>query len=235
MKWQWRYWTMEKFNQSKYCYPNSIVLINKFNIHDQQKLDQLEALYVGKRLKELREEPLYGTFDFSHLKSIHRYIFQDIYDFAGDIRDENISKDHFQFANSLYIDDQGKTLFKELKNENFLEGLSMAEFCNRAAYFMAEINVLHPFREGNGRTQTEFIRLLAMKNGFELNWGEIEKEEYTRATILSKFDDTKLSEVIYKCIANHEPNKEIIHSFDKGFKLQVQRMKGKNERHNLDR
>jgi len=226
---------MEQFNQSKYCYPNSIVLINKFNIHDQQKLDKIEALYVGKRLKELRESPLYGTFDFSHLKSIHKYIFQDIYDFAGEIRDENISKDHFQFANSLYIEDQGKTLFKELKNEKFLEGLSMDQFCKRAAYFMAEINVLHPFREGNGRTQTEFIRLLAMKNGFELNWGEIGKEEYTRATVLSKFDDTKLSEVIYKCIANHEPNKVIIHSFDKGFKLRVQQMKGKNERDNQER
>ncbi|WP_144787824.1 Fic family protein [Lysinibacillus fusiformis] len=226
---------MEKFNQSKYCYPNSIVLINKFNIHDQQKLDQLEALYVGKRLKELREEPLYGTFDFSHLKSIHRYIFQDIYDFAGDIRDENISKDHFQFANSLYIEDQGKTLFKELENEKFLEGLPLDQFCKRAAYFMAEINVLHPFREGNGRTQTEFIRLLAMKNGFELNWGKIEKEVYTRATILSKSDETELSEVIYKCIANHEPKKEIIHSFAKGLKFRVQQLKGKIERHNLDR
>ncbi|MGE7954772.1 hypothetical protein [Lysinibacillus xylanilyticus] len=71
------------------------------------------------------------------MKSNHKYFFQDIYDFAGKIRTENISKDHFQFAYSLYIEEQGIELFKELNNEEFLKGLSTNQFCN-PAYFMAE-------------------------------------------------------------------------------------------------
>ena len=225
---------MEKFNQSKYCYPNSTILINKFDVRDQQKLDQLEAYYVGRRLFQLRENPFQGNFDFPHLKSIHKYLFQDIYDFAGNTRTENISKDHFQFANSLYIEEQGKELFKELKNEGFLKGLSTDQFCKRAAYFMAEINVLHPFREGNGRAQTEFIRLLAAENDLELNWARVGKEEYTKATILSKFDDTKLGEAIHKCISKPEPKQQDIFSLkgikeiDAKIKAQQHQTKGKN-------
>lgn len=195
--------------QSKYCYPNTDVLINKFNIRDQEKLSSRETLVTGKRLLELQNKPVKGDFDLQHLKRIHKYIFQDIYPFAGKLRDENIAKDTFSFANALFLEECANDLFNGLKNEKCLSGLDVDNFSERAAYYMAEINVLHPFREGNGRTQREFIRTLSLSNGYFLDWSNVDKEKVFEASVLSKLDHTLLSQVINQCIVNREPSMEI--------------------------
>lgn len=185
--------------QSRYCYQGTDILINKFDIRDNELLDKVEREITAINQLKLEAEPIKGDFDLKHLQQIHKFIFGDIYDFAGTIRSENISKG-FVFANAQFIEGAASDLFKKLKKENFLIGKNMNEFSERAAYYMAEINVLHPFREGNGRSTREFIRELAYKCGFELNWSKVDKEILFFASVKSVIDTKELSNAIRDCI-----------------------------------
>ena len=198
-------------------------MINKFNLTEQTKLEKMETFVTAKRLLDLQKKPMQGNFDLKHLKMIHQYIFQDIYSFAGKLRTENIAKDSFMFANAIHIEDAAKELFKELRTEKRLSGLPFEEFCDRAGYYMTEINVLHPFREGNGRAQREFIRTLALKNGYYLDWTKVNSEKMLSASKLSTVDYTKLSEVINTCITNFEPSKELKKQYDRDNENELER------------
>lgn len=111
-----------------YCYPDSNVLKNRMGVRDSERLSQLEKRLTMLRLLELIDKPIKGKFDLKHLQAIHKYIFQDVYEWAG------------------------------------------------------EINALHPFREGNGRSQREFIRCLALYNGYVVNFANVCKEEMMKAS-----------------------------------------------------
>ena len=130
---------------SIYCYPGTDTLRNNYGITDPQKLYNLERKLTSLRIMELLESPISGQFDFDHLKNIHRYIFQDIYDWAGTIRTVDIAKQNM-FCNVLFIGTEADKIFGELAQENFLNGLDLNETANRMAYFFSEINALHPFR-----------------------------------------------------------------------------------------
>lgn len=185
---------------SKYYYPNSNVLINKLDITDEQLLKEAETLYTAQRLLELHAKPILLNFDLENLIIIHRYIYQDIYNFAGIIRDESISKGYTLFASVPYIIPNSRQLFNRLKTENYLMGTTVNEFSEGAAYYMAELNIIHPFREGNGRTIREFIRSLALKCGFIINWNTVAYEEILEASIISVNDITRLKACLRKCI-----------------------------------
>lgn len=199
--------------QSKYCYPGTDVLKNKMDYQDNDLLKSLETIMTGVRIAELQAKPITGNFDLKHLQEIHKYIFQDVYPFAGKLREENIAKGSFQFAHASFLKDQATELFKQLKDENTLKGLKIDEFSNRAAHYMAEINVLHPFREGNGRTQREFIRCLALSNGYSLEWELERKEAVFNASVKSILDPTDLSKIIKNTITNHDPDLKIAKQF----------------------
>lgn len=145
-----------------YCYPNSNVLVNKLGIKDKDKLSVIERKLTMLRLLELFEKPIYGKFDLRHLQSIHGYIFQDVYEWRGKIRTVDIAKGNM-FCNVKFIESQAKNIFSNLRNDKYLEGLCREDFISKLAYYFSEINALHPFREGNGRSQREFIRMLALK------------------------------------------------------------------------
>ena len=148
---------------SIYCYPNSNVLVNKFDIHDNKKLASVEKKLVLLKLYTLMQNNNIGNFDIYHFLSIHKFLFEDIYPFAGKIRSEDIAKGSFRFAKWEYIEDQLRELLDKLAKDNF-KNLSKEDMAKKLAYYMSELNVLHPFREGNGRTIREFIRQLAFVN-----------------------------------------------------------------------
>ncbi|WP_179223576.1 Fic/DOC family protein [Paenibacillus tyrfis] len=148
---------MNDFVQSKYCYPGTDVLINYAGIRDEEQLKVFESIVTANRLAQLILTPTLGNFDLTHLKSIHHHIFQDVYPFAGKLRTEDIVKDTFRFAPMQFLESSATDLFRDLAKEKFLKDLPMADFAKRASHYMAEINVLHPFREGNGRPCTEGI------------------------------------------------------------------------------
>ncbi len=197
-----------KESRSKYYYPDCDVLVNKFNIKDEKQLEIMERILTSSRLLELMKKPIAGNFDLKHLSRIHNYIFKDVYEFSGQLRNEGISKG-FQFPPPAYINDSAKILFNDLKKESYLVGLDSERFSERAAHYMAEINVLHPFREGNGRSTREFIRCLGLKNGFEIEWSQIDKDLLFEATVRSKNDTKLLENAIKECVVNKETNKEL--------------------------
>ncbi len=189
---------------SIYCYKDSDVLINNLDIKDNKKLEELERKIVLAKLYELRQNNQIGNFDIEHFVGIHKFLFEDIYPFAGLFRTENIAKGNFSFAEWEYIEDELKKLLEQLKEEKYLQNLDRNTFIKRLSYYMAELNVLHPFREGNGRTIREFIRQLAYKNGYVLNLKNINPKDMLHACIRSVVDTTQLENIISKCLENEE-------------------------------
>lgn len=189
---------------SIYCYKNSDVLINKLDIKENKKLEEFERKIVLAKLYELRQNNQIGNFDIEHFVGIHKFLFEDIYPFAGLFRTENIAKGNFSFAEWEYIEDELKKLLNQLKEENYLQNLDRNTFIKRLSYYMAELNVLHPFREGNGRTIREFIRQLAYKNGYVLNLKNINPKDMLHACIRSVVDTTQLEDIISECLENEE-------------------------------
>lgn len=191
---------MYEARNSIYCYDNSNVLKNKLNIRNNEKLEEAERQIVLAKLYDLRQGKMQGQFDKAHIINIHKYLFSDIYYFAGEIRSENIAKDSFSFADFHYIDSELDRCLNELKNENLLQDLPKEQLAERLAYYQAELNVIHPFREGNGRTIREFIRELAWFNGYELDYTQVEAADLLNASIESISNEKKLSEIIFKSL-----------------------------------
>ena len=189
---------------SKYCYENSNILINKLNIKDRDILQKYEAKITAAKLLSLRQKKITGNFDEKHFISIHTYLFEDIYPFAGEYRKENIAKGEFRFAEWEYIQEELNKLLEQLKNENYLAGIGKNDLARRLAYYIAELNVLHPFREGNGRTIREFIRQLALKNGYVLNLTKVSPQKMLEASIKSIIDTTDLEILINDCLESIE-------------------------------
>lgn len=187
---------------SNYCYKNSNTLINKLNIHDEKLLHKYEAKITAAKLLDLRQKGIIGNFDIAHLNSIHTYLFEDIYPFAGKFRNENIAKGVFRFAEHEFIEPELNKLLDKLKQENYLKDVSKIDLAERLAYYLSELNVLHPYREGNGRTIREFIRELALKNGYILNLSKVSPEDFLNASIKSIVDTRDLSQLIFLCLEN---------------------------------
>ena len=191
---------MYESKNSVYCYKGTNTLVNKLNIKDPISLGNYETSVVALKLMALNKKGITGNFDIEHFVSIHKFLFEDIYTFAGLFRNENIAKDYFQFAEWEYIESELTRLLNELKNESFLLGLSKEEISKRLAYYWAELNVLHPFREGNGRTTREFLRQLALKNHYILNLQNVDSKALLDASIKSIIDTTELEKFLYQCL-----------------------------------
>jgi cell filamentation protein len=141
-----------------YTYENSTVLVNKLDLREQAELDAFEAEISAARALEALPE---GELDFKHFKAVHHHLFQDVYEWAGQIRIVRISKGGNPFCFPENIDGQAAKLFDNLRQTDFLRYLVAQAFSVKAAHFLAELNAIHAFREGNGRTQLTFFTLLA--------------------------------------------------------------------------
>lgn len=168
----------------EYCYPNSNVLKNKLNILDAEDLATAEREVTAVRLAEIMDKPVRGKFDFKHLQDIHRAIFGDIFAWAGKPRTVDISKGN-QFCLSRHIETYAGDVFAKLKGEDFLSGKPMNEMPERLTFYLSEINVLHPFRDGNGRAQRVFIEYLAQYAGFDIDFSQVGGKEMIEASALS--------------------------------------------------
>jgi cell filamentation protein len=135
--------------------------------------------------------PIAKKFDFNSLRRIHQIIFDDIYEWAGQIRKgEFLSKGSSIFCRGPYIVESANKIFANIIKESNLFGLNKSDFIKRMAYYMGEVNALHPFREGNGRTSREFFRQLSLNADYVLDFSEIEKEALLMADI-EAFNDVR--------------------------------------------
>lgn len=174
-----------------YVYPNSGVLINKADLHEQGALDAFEADATAVRMLELIESPLNGDFDLLHLKGIHRHLFQDVYPWAGELRTVDIRRGGSHFGNWAMIDRYLGGVLKRLPSENFLRDMNPDIFVPRLAFYMGEINATHPFREGNGRTQRLFCAQLAEQAGYFVDFEFVDQAEMYDAMIASFNADSR--------------------------------------------
>ena len=168
-----------------YTYPGTDVLRNLLDVRDPQRLAAFEANATAARIIELDAAPLVGRFDGTHLKAIHRHIFQDIYHWAGEFRTVNISKGGHLFGVAAFIEPALNAVLRKLPGEQYLKGSDPRTFSARAGFYMGEINAIHPFRDGNGRAQREFIRELAIEAGFVIDWSRVTRDQMTAASLQS--------------------------------------------------
>jgi cell filamentation protein len=177
-----------------YCYPGTDVLRNRAGLRDQAQLDAFEAVMVTQRL----DEPLpTGRLTYSHYRAIHRHLFGDVYSWAGRSRTVRISKGASAFCYPEHIDREMRRLFAELHAKDCLRDLTADTFAQRASHLLAELNAIHPFREGNGRAQLSFLSVLAVHAGHPLNHGRLEPRRLLDAMIESfKGDERSLQRAI---------------------------------------
>lgn len=166
-------------------YEGTSCLVNKFNIQNEKQLARLEAGVTLAKTAELERNPISDTFDFDHYKQIHKYLFEDLYDWAGTIRTVDISKKGTSFTSAENIETVANACFNRLKNNNYFKNLDFDDFVDNIVDFYYSTNMLHPFREGNGRTQRIFIAQLIRYCGYDINFSEIDTDELMIATIHS--------------------------------------------------
>lgn len=167
------------------CYPGTTCLINKFDIRNEEELAIIEAGITVAKSTELLQNPISDRFDFAHYKAIHKYLFDDLYEWAGKIRSVNLSKKGTSFAKVEDIERMAEHCFFRLKEANYFFDLSFDEYVIQIADFYNVLNMIHPFREGNGRTQRCFFTQLIQKAGYDIDISEIDPDDLMIATIYS--------------------------------------------------
>jgi cell filamentation protein len=156
-----------------YADPVTGVLRNKLRLNTTEELAAAEREITHASLILLRDSAVSATYDLPQLCAIHQRIFGDIYDWAGQIRTVAIAKGS-PFCLPQYIESSSAGIFRALRGENLLQGLERDLFLERLTFYLGEINAVHPFREGNGRTQRALFEQLARDAGFTLDWQHLD-------------------------------------------------------------
>lgn len=196
----------------RYCYPHSKVLINKLGIKDEEKLRIAEREITSLRIANAKISVIKGDFDLLHLKKVHKYIFGDIYEWAGEIRWVNIAKGNM-FCSYVFIESNAGSLFNKLKRENYLKDVSKDKIPLRLAHYLSEINALHPFREGNGRAQRLFIEYLAENAGYRVDFSQVTDKQMIEASAASFLCDYTKMDEIFTAITQPLPGNNMTQTF----------------------
>lgn len=179
-----------------------MVLKNKLNITNSVKLAHIEEKTTKKKALELFEKGILDTFEvgtFKGLSTIHKYLFEDIYDFAGQIRDINIAKGDFRFAPVLY-------LYSALES---IDQMSQSTFDEIIEKYI-EMNVAHPFREGTGRSTRIWLDAILKKEiGYVVDWSRVDKNEYLLAMERSPIKDLEIRHLLKNALTDKINDREI--------------------------
>lgn len=169
-------------------YKGTDVLANKHDLRDPELARAVEYKFAYARELELRVSPIEGKFDFAHLKAIHHHIFQDTYEWAGEVREVNFSKRNKdtglvnRFAPKTEIARKAAEFDRFIEENGQLKGLPKEQFIKLFTEAHTRLNEIHPFREGNGRATRIFLEQLAREAGHELRIDKIDKNEWNLAS-----------------------------------------------------
>ncbi len=193
---------MYRATPDPYCYPGTSVLINRLGTRDAAELNAFESEMTSDRATE----PLpAGRLSYSHYRAVHRHLFRDVYLWAGKIRTVRIAKGGNAFCYPENIDREMRRIFAELARQNKLRGLAAGKFAQKAAHFLAELNAVHPFREGNSRTQLSFLTLLAERAGHPLDLDRLDPKSMLDA-IIASFGGSERASIISRLVRyRHKP------------------------------
>lgn len=165
------------------CYPGTSVLINKPGLKKQEALDEAESVAVALRSAQIEDERPNDLFTFSFYCDLHRRLFGDIYEWAGKLRTVDLSKKGTAFYPAKDLRRIGTAKFDRLIKMNEFQSLTRTQLVDELTDFYHELNMLHPFREGNGRTQRLFFALLLRRLGYSINFAECDTDSLMMATI----------------------------------------------------
>lgn len=174
-----------------YVYQGTGVLINKLEIRDEAAFKKFEYQSTDFRTQELHKQELPARFDLAHLKSVHAHLFKDVYQWAGQTRTIESSKGGATYERVQNIETTGARISDRLQAQNNLQGLDKRQFVEKFSVLYADLNALHPFREGNGRATREFIGQVARNAGYELDQTRIDnnKNQWNKAAAQSVHGD----------------------------------------------
>lgn len=167
------------------CYPGTTVLINKPGLRSQEALDDAERVAVSFRSVEILRSSCENEFSFAFYCSLHEKLFGDIYDWAGKLRTVDLSKKGTTFFACENLAECGEKLFSRLAEANWFPGTDRDTLVSEVAEFYHDLNMLHPFREGNGRTQRLFIILLLRRAGYDIDFADCDTDALMIATIFA--------------------------------------------------
>ncbi|MEO1207644.1 MAG: Fic family protein [Pseudomonadota bacterium] len=176
----------DELDAQLYVYPGTRVLRNLHDIRDPAKLEAFERQAVRRRI----DQPIpVGRFDLQHLQAIHKHLFQDVYPWAGELRRVPLRKNDQQFMPPDRLEAGMADVHRRLTKDDLLRGLDDRQFSEQAGVIIGDINHLHPFREGNGRTQLCYLRELGRVGGHQVEFSRIDKERWIEASIASHMGD----------------------------------------------
>jgi cell filamentation protein len=151
----------------------------------------VEARFVNIRTAEVLLDSIDMKFDFDQLKAIHERLFGDVYPSSGQIREVAAAK-RTVFCQPEYIEDMALEIFDRLRNDRYLKNLGRDDFINDFAFYMGEVEALHPFRDGNGRAARLFFYQLAMNAGYDIEWYKVDPDRMLEADISAIDGDYQL-------------------------------------------
>lgn len=182
------------------------VLRNRLGITSQAELARAEADLTAVRIAQLWRRPLPGCYDLAHLQAFHRHIFGDVYDWAGQLRTVSIGKGAALFCPPGELTGVAADVFGRLAAAGYLRGLDRAAFVDGLTGLLAEVNYLHPFREGTGRTQRAFLAQLARDAGHRLRWAGMDSTTNIAACRAARDGDLRpLRAMLDRLVDRSEP------------------------------
>lgn len=184
------------------CYEGTNVLINKFDIRDGEKLDIIERDITSALIAKAYIEIPFENVDFDFYKNLHYYVFSDIYEWAGNIRNVDMSKKGTRFCSPERIETGGRDIFEYLSKISYLVNLTDKEFITEFTELYCRLNYLHPFREGNGRIQRLFLSILLKNIGKSIDFSKIDADLLMIATIKAVSGDIFILQDIFRQFIN---------------------------------
>jgi cell filamentation protein len=174
-------YSIDSTNQG--CYEGTTCLINKLGIKDELEFSKAESAITFAKASLLEQTPLDGLFDFEHYKAIHKFLFEDLFDWAGQIRTINLSKKGTVFVPANEIESISLPCFSKIAVQNYFKNYNFNKYVDKITELFCDINMLHPFREGNGRTQRAFFTQLIRFAGHDINFADIDSDLLMITTI----------------------------------------------------
>ncbi|HID9126620.1 TPA: putative adenosine monophosphate-protein transferase Fic [Klebsiella michiganensis] len=198
----------DKFGEGRdpYLYPGLKVMRNRLGIRQAQRLEQAAWELTALRAATIELGPLVRG--LPHLCAIHRQLYQDVFDWAGQLREVDIYQGDTRFCHFAYIEKEGNALLQDLEEEGYLVGFAQDKFIERLAHYYCEINVLHPFRLGNGMAQRIFFEQLAIHAGYTLDWRDIAVDAWNQANQSGAMGDLSPLRTIFRKVVSEATETE---------------------------